>query len=119
MTKSISTSGVICFILALLTVLSIVPVFLLFWACDFSPGCLAWGFGRFLMGPAGLRKPAVAVLLGPIFILLAYVLAFLSCYRRGDIPDRTAMAEPCAGYSRTGSQISSPPLPVAGSKFSS
>jgi hypothetical protein len=41
MTKSISTSCVICFILALLTVLSIVPVLLLLWACDFSPSCLA------------------------------------------------------------------------------
>jgi hypothetical protein len=89
MTKNISTSCVICFILALLTVLSIVPVFLLFWACDFSPSCLAWGFGRFLMGPTGLRKPAIVVLLGPIFILLAYVLAFLSCYRRRDILDRS------------------------------
>ena len=39
------------------------------------------------MGPTGLRKPAVVVLLGPIFILLAYVLAFLSCYRRRDILD--------------------------------
>jgi hypothetical protein len=118
MTKSIGTSCVICFILALLTVLSIVPVFLLFFACDFSPCCLAWGFGRFLMGPTGLRKPAVVVLLGPIFILLAYILAFLSCYRRRDLLDRSVMAEQRAGYSRTGSHTSNPPLPVAGSKFS-
>jgi hypothetical protein len=83
------TSCVICFILALLTVLSIVPAFLLFCACEFSPSCLARGFGRFLMGPTGLRKPAVAILLGPIFILLAYVLAFLSCYRRRNVLDRS------------------------------
>ena len=83
------TSCVICFILALLTVLSIVPVFLLLWACDFSTSCLVWGFGRFLMGPTGLRKPAVAILLGPIFILLAYVLAFLSCYRRRHVLDHS------------------------------
>ena len=89
MTKNTGASCVICFILALLTVLSIVPVFLLLWACDFSPGCLAWGFGRFLIGPTGLRKPAVAVLLGPVLILLAYVLAFLSCYRRRDVLDHS------------------------------
>ncbi len=75
-------SGTICFILALLTVLSITPVFLLFCACELSPGCLVRGFGSFLIGPAGVRKPAVAILLAPLVVLLAYVVVFVRCHRR-------------------------------------
>lgn len=81
-------SGIICFILALLTVLSIAPVVLLFLACEFSPECLVRGFGRFLVGPGGVRKPAVAVLIGPILVLLTYVFAFISCHRRRTVIDR-------------------------------
>jgi hypothetical protein len=80
-------SGIVCFILALLTVLSIAPVVLLFLACEFSPECLVRGFGRFLVGPEGVRKPAVVVLLGPILVLLTYVLAFIRCHKR-DVLDR-------------------------------
>lgn len=82
------TSSVICFILALLTVLSIAPVLLLTMACEFSPECLVRGFGRFLVGPEGVRKPAVVVLIGPILVLLAYVLAFIRCHRQRDVIER-------------------------------
>ena len=58
------SSSLICFILALLTVLSVTPVFLLFCACELSPSCLARGFGNFLVGPPGVRKPAVVLMLG-------------------------------------------------------
>ncbi len=75
-------SGLICFILAVLTVLSIAPVVLLSLACEFSPGCLVHGFGRFLVGPTGVRKPAVALLIGPLLVLLAYVLVFVRCHRQ-------------------------------------
>lgn len=81
-------SSTICFILALLTVLSVAPVLLLSLACEFSPDCLVRGFGHFLIGPGGVRKPAVVIMLGPIFILLAYVLVFLGCHRRRDVLDR-------------------------------
>ena len=57
------TSSLICFILALLTVLSITPAFLLFCACELSPSCIARSFGNFLVGPvrraqAGRCDPA-------------------------------------------------------------
>ena len=74
-------SGIICFILALLTVLSIAPVVLLFLACEFSPECLVRGFGRFLVGPTGIRMPAVVVLLGPILVLVTFVIVFVRCHR--------------------------------------
>jgi hypothetical protein len=83
------TSSLICFILALLTVLSVTPVFLLFCACELSPSCLARGFGNFLVGPGGVRKPAVAIMLVPLFVLLTYVVVFLRCHRRRDVLDFT------------------------------
>lgn len=83
------TSSFICFILALLTVLSVTPAFLLFCACELSPSCLARGFGNFLVGPLGVRKPAVAIMLAPLFVLLAYVVVFLRCHRRRDVLDFT------------------------------
>ena len=73
--------------LALLTVLSITPVFLLFCACELSPSCLARGFGNFLIGPGGVRKPALVIMLAPLFVLLAYVVVFLRCHRRRDVLD--------------------------------
>ena len=81
------TSSLICFILALLTVLSIAPAFLLFCACELSPGCLARGFGNFLIGPEGVRKPAIVIMLAPLFVMLAYVVVFLRCHRRRDVLD--------------------------------
>ncbi len=83
------TSGFICFILALLTVLSVTPAFLLFCACELSPGCLARGFGNFVVGPGGVRKPAVVIMLGPLAVLLTYVAVFLRCHRRRDVLDFT------------------------------
>ena len=81
------TSRIICFILALLTVLSIALAFLLFCACELSPSCLARGFGNFLIGPGGVRKPAMAILLAPLVVLLAYVVVFVRCHRRRDVLD--------------------------------
>jgi hypothetical protein len=83
------TSGFICFILALLTVLSVTPAFLLFCACELSPGCLARGFGNFVVGPGGVRKPAVVIMLGPLAVLLTYVVVFLRCHRRRNVLDFT------------------------------
>ncbi len=73
--------------LALLTVLSVTPVFLLFCACELSPSCLARGFGNFLVGPLGVRKPAVVLMLAPLAVLLTYVVVFLRCHRRRDVLD--------------------------------
>ncbi len=83
------TSGFICFFLALLTVLSVTPAFLLFCACELSPACLARSFGNFLIGPAGVRKPTIAILLGPLFVLLTYIVVFVRCHRRRDVLDFT------------------------------
>lgn len=81
------TSSLICFIFALLTVLSITPAFLLFCACELQPSCIARSFGNFLVGPGGVRKPAVVIMLGPLAVLLTYVVVFLRCHRRRDVLD--------------------------------
>ena len=81
---------VICFILALLTVLSIVPPLLLACACTFSPSCLAREFTRFLVGPAGLRPVSLVILLAPVLVLLTYVVTFLRYHRRRDALDHAA-----------------------------
>ena len=86
------SSSLICFMLALLTVLSITPVFLLFCACELSPSCLARGFGNFLVGPSGVRKPAVLLMFAPLAVLLTYVVVFLRCHRRRDVLDFTGRA---------------------------
>jgi hypothetical protein len=78
-----------CFILALLTVLSMTPAFLLFCACELEPACLGRSFGNFLVGPLGVRKPALAILLGPLVVLVSYVVVFLRCHRRRDVLDFT------------------------------
>ncbi|HYI31631.1 MAG TPA: hypothetical protein VD863_27665 [Bradyrhizobium sp.] len=83
------TSNSICFILALLTVLSVTPAFLLFCACELSPSCIARSFGNFLVGPLGVRKPAVSILLAPLAVLVTYVVVFLRCHRRRDVLDFT------------------------------
>ena len=80
-------SSFICFTLALLTVLSVTPAFLLFCACELSPSCIARSFGNFLIGPGGVRKPAIAIMLGPLFVLLTYVVVFVRCHRRRDVLD--------------------------------
>ena len=89
MTKSISTSCVICFILALLTVLSIVPVFLLFWACQFSWKCVFHSFAWAMAFPGEIRTLAIVMVFGPFFVLLTYVFAFLNCNRTRDVLDRS------------------------------
>jgi len=88
--------------LALLTVLSVTPAFLLFCACELEPACLARSFGNFLVGPLGVRKPAVAILLTPLAVLFAYVVVFLRCHRRRDVLDFTGHppGRPVAGNSR-------------------
>jgi hypothetical protein len=83
------TASLVCFVLALLTVLSVAPAFLLFCACELSPSCIARSFGNFLIGPLGVRKPAIVIMLGPLFVLLAYAVVFLRCHRRRDVLDFT------------------------------
>jgi hypothetical protein len=81
-------STVICFILALLTVLSIAPPLVLAWACEFSSGCIVGGFWKFMIGPTGLRTQALVAVLVPIIIVPAYVLVVLGCLKRKDVLDR-------------------------------
>jgi len=80
-----SIARAICFMLALLTVLSLAPVLLLACACTFSPSCLAREFTRFLVGPAGLRPVSLVILLTPLFVLLTFLVTFLRCYRRREV----------------------------------
>jgi len=80
-------SRVICFVLALLTVLSIAPALLHFWLCKFSPGCFAGGLWYLMLRPGGFRTLAIAIVLGPLFVLPTYVLALLRCHGPGDVLD--------------------------------
>ena len=73
--------------LALLTVLSVTPAFLLFCACELEPACVSRSFGNFLVGPLGVRKPAVAILLVPLVVLLTNVVVFVRYHRRRDVLD--------------------------------
>ena len=57
-------SSAICFMLALLTVLSIAPPLLLAWACEFSSGCIVGGFWKFLIGPGGVHLSSGAMVIG-------------------------------------------------------
>ena len=81
-------SNAICFILALLTLLSGAPALLLISACAFYPRCVAGGLTHFMIGPAGIRPLAIAMVIGPLLILLAYVFALLNCRRQRDVLDR-------------------------------
>ena len=80
-------SSAICFMLALLTVLSIAPPLLLAWACEFSSGCIVGGFWKFMIGPGGVRAQALMAVLVPVFILLSYVLVLLGCQKHKDVLD--------------------------------
>jgi len=78
-------SSAICFMLALLTVLSIAPPLLLAWACEFSSGCIVGGFWKFLIGPGGVRTQALVAVLVPVLIPLSYVLVLLGCGKHKDV----------------------------------
>ena len=82
-------SNAICFILALLTLLSIAPPFLLAWACEFSSRCIVHGFLQFMIGPGGLRARALMMVIVPIIILFAYVFVRLGCQKHKDVLDRS------------------------------
>ena len=82
-------SFVICFIVALLTILSMVPGFLLLLMCEFAPGCVFDGFWFLVTGPVKYQTLASATVLGPPFFLFLYVLAFRSCHNRADVLDRS------------------------------
>jgi hypothetical protein len=71
-------------------VLSVTPAFLLFCACELSPSCIARSLGNFLIGPLGVRKPAVVIMLAPLAVLITNVVVFLRCHRRRDVLDFTA-----------------------------
>jgi len=80
---------VLCTILALLTVLSIVPAFLLVWVCVFSWKCVVHSFVWAMAFPGEIRTLAIVIVFGPFFVLLTYVFAFLNCNRTRDVLDRS------------------------------
>jgi hypothetical protein len=80
-------SCVICFVLALLIVLSIAPALLHLWLCKFSPGCFVGGLWYLMLRPGGFRTLALAIVLGPLFLLPTYVLALLRCHGPRDVLD--------------------------------
>jgi hypothetical protein len=81
-------SCVLCTILPWLTVLSIAPAFLLLVACKFSHKCWLHGFMWGMAEPGLPRTLAIAMVLGPLLVLLTYAFAFLNCRRPRDAVDR-------------------------------
>ena len=75
------TSCILCTILALLAVLSAIPLFLFFWVCDFSGACLSHDFARVMSLRGTVRILAIATLLAPFVALPAYTLAVLHHHR--------------------------------------
>ena len=83
MTKSCA----LCSFLALLTVLCVPPALLLFWVWGSSPKGLVGSFLYYTVFPGHFRTAAIVILLGPLVIVPAYVLAFLGCHKRRDVLD--------------------------------
>jgi hypothetical protein len=79
--------GVLSAILALLTVISTVPAFLLFCLCEFSSRCLLHNFAWAMAVPGLPRTMVIAMVLGPFFVLLSSILAFLGYRRPRDVLD--------------------------------
>ena len=80
---------VACFMLALLTILSIAPASFLFWVCEFAPRCFSAKLWYLMIGPVRLRALAIVIVLGPLLCLVTYVLALCNCQRSRDVLDRS------------------------------
>ena len=81
-------AGAICFILALVAVLSVIPVALHFWICEFSAKCFVSGLWHSITASARFRPFAIVMVLAPLICLPLYVVALFTCRRTGDALDR-------------------------------
>jgi hypothetical protein len=80
-------SFMLCMFFALFTVLSFIPVIMLFWTCVFSSACVLHNFAYAMAFPGLHRKLAIAMVAAPPLTTLSYVLIFLRCYRSERIPE--------------------------------
>jgi flagellar biosynthesis protein FliP len=77
-------SSVICAFFALLTVLSFIPVIMLFSTCLFSSICVLHNFEHAMAFPGLHRKLAIVMVAALPLATLSYVLTFLRCHRSRD-----------------------------------
>jgi hypothetical protein len=77
-------SSVICAFFALLTVLSFIPVIMLFSTCLFSSICVLHNFEHAMAFPGLHRKLAIVMVAAPPLATLSYILTFLRCHRSRD-----------------------------------
>ncbi len=72
-------SSLLCTFFALLTVLSFIPVNMLFSTCLFSSTCVLQNFVHAMAFPELQRKLAIAMVAAPPLATLSYILVFLRC----------------------------------------
>jgi hypothetical protein len=77
-------SGVICTFFALLTVLSFIPLIMLFCTCLFSSTCVLHNFAHAMAFPGLHRKLAIVMVAAPPLATFSYILTFLRCHRSRD-----------------------------------
>jgi hypothetical protein len=80
-------SCVLCTFFALLTVLSFIPVIMLFCTCLFSSTCVLHNFEHAMAFPGLHRRLAIVMVAAPPLATLSYVLIFLRCQRSQDAPE--------------------------------
>ena len=78
----------ICFVLALSASLSAVPVVLHFWLCEFSSRCFTDVLWYLTIVSVQSRRLAIAIVFGPLVLLLLYAFAFFNCHRPRDVLER-------------------------------
>jgi hypothetical protein len=78
--------SVLCTFFALLTVLSFIPVMMLFCTCLFSSTCVLHNFAHAMAFPGLHRKLAIVMVAAPPLATLSYILIFLGCQRSLDAP---------------------------------
>ena len=79
-------SSLFCTVFALLTVLSFIPVLMLFCTCLFSSACVLHNFEHAMAFPGLHRKLAIVMVAAPPLATFSYVLMFLRCHRSLDGP---------------------------------
>jgi len=81
-------ASAICFMLALFTVLSLMPVFLHLVICEFSARCLVGTIWHSITASARFRPFAIAMVVAPPLCLFLYIAALRSCAGPRDALDR-------------------------------
>jgi hypothetical protein len=79
-------SSLLCTFFALLTVLSFIPIIMLFCTCLFSSTCVLHNFAHAMAFPGLHRKLAIVMVAAPPLATLSYILIFLRCQRGQDVP---------------------------------